>query len=114
MPAGCVDCIVTNAPPWTLTGHDQPTPDLYVTSLRRVCAEAHRVLANEGTLWLGVGDQYVDTSMIGRSRGRHTRRIRDQRTGQPRSLAGLPWQIAFALQDDGWIIRNAIVCHSPD
>jgi hypothetical protein len=119
MPTGHVDCIVTSPPPWNPDGHaaaDQSGPGLYVTWLRRVCAEAHRVLTDTGTLWLAVADRYTGTDLAGPPSGRHTRRVRAH-TGsdQPaKSLVGLPWQIAFALQDDGWIIRNAIVTHHPD
>lgn len=132
MPAGGVDCVVTSPPPWTPDDHHdesrpgghQPTPALYVAQLRRVLAHTHRVLADEGTLWLHLSDRHAPQDTSGRATGgKHARRLR----GRPRasrtrsaagpgetSLMGLPWQIAFALQDDGWIIRNAIVWHHPD
>jgi site-specific DNA-methyltransferase (cytosine-N4-specific) len=122
MPARSVDCIVTSRPPWT--PHDDPpaqetgagnygfeaTPGLYVAALRRVCAEAHRVLADDGTFWLVLSDRY-GTQTTASSAGRHARRLIDpSMTGLPAScLIGLPWQVALALNDDGWLIRNAIV-----
>jgi DNA modification methylase len=125
-----VDCIVTNPPPWTpdhdtTPGHDdelgsyghEPTAALYVAALRRLFAEVHRVLVDDGTLWLTTGDRYAtDTGWAVPPSGRHTRSVRDNAmSGLPaRSLIGLPWQIAFALQDDGWIVRNAIVWHQPN
>lgn len=128
MPAGSIDCVVTTPPPWTPDatpaqgrqapgnyGHE-PTPALYVAALRRVMAAAHRILTDEGTCWLVTSDRHADTpGSASPPRGRHRRRIRDQAmTGLPiGSLIGLPWQIAFALQDDGWIIRNAIVWDQP-
>jgi site-specific DNA-methyltransferase (cytosine-N4-specific) len=130
MPDHTVDCMVTAPPAWTPEpdpaqahqklasyGHE-PTPALYVAALRRVLAEAHRVLADEGTCWLVTSDRYAGQAgrRAGPPAGRHARRIRDHAlVGLPAStLIGLPWQIAFALQDDGWIIRNAIIWHHPD
>jgi hypothetical protein len=111
MPDQAVDCIVTSAPPWRPVTDDQaydgygqePTPSLYVAAVRRVLAEAHRVLIDEGTCWLTTSDRYAtDTGWDGPSPGKHVRRVRDHAmTGLPASsLIGLPWQIAFALQDD--------------
>ncbi len=125
MPDRSVDCIVTSPPPWRPphtddtgqhpepTGH-APTPALYIAAVRRVFAEAHRVLTDEGTAWLAVGDLYAGKGHPAEQpRGRHARRIAGldpAMTGLPAaSLIGLPWQLAFALRDDGWIIRNAIV-----
>jgi hypothetical protein len=124
MPGQAVDCIVTSAPPWQPVPDDhvhdgyghEPTPSLYVAAVRRVLAEAHRVLIDEGTCWLTTSDCYAtDTGWDGPSPGKHVRRVRDHAMiGLPASsLIGLPWQIAFALQDDGWIVRNAIVWHHP-
>jgi site-specific DNA-methyltransferase (cytosine-N4-specific) len=122
MPTGSVDCIVTSPPRWR--PHDDPptdpegaenlayavTPALYVAALRRICAEAHRVLADDGTFWLVLSDRY-GTRTTASSSGRHARRFIDpSMTGLPASsLIGLPWHVAFALHDDGWLIRNAIV-----
>ncbi|WP_329242756.1 site-specific DNA-methyltransferase [Actinoallomurus sp. NBC_01490] len=126
MPDQTVDCIVTSPPPWTPPQHPgsdddaqhghEPTPTLYVAGLRRVLAEAHRVLTDEGTCWLVTSDCYAtNTGWDGPPTGRHTRRAHHQAmSGLPaKSLIGLPWQIAFAAHDDGWIIRNAIVWHHP-
>ncbi|GAA4100715.1 site-specific DNA-methyltransferase [Actinomadura miaoliensis] len=127
LPPGSADCIVTSPPAWTPPHPDvagdapkryglEPTPALYIAALRRVFAQAHRVLADAGTAWLITGDRYAgQTGWDGPPTGRHRRTIRDKTmTGVPAtSLIGLPWQLAFALQDDGWIIRNAIVWHHP-
>jgi hypothetical protein len=129
MPAGSVDCIVSSLPRWAPQddpsaeldavgnyGHE-PTAALYVAALRRVSAEAHRVLADDGTFWLVTSDRYRrPTGSDARPASRHARRVADPAmTGLPASsLIGPPWQIAFALQDDGWILRNAIVWHHAD
>lgn len=130
MPDRAVDCIVTAAPAWTPEddpaqqlqdaasyGHE-PTPALYVATLRRLMTEAHRVLTEEGTCWLAVRDRYANDVGVrsGLPTGQHARRVRDHAmTGLPAStLIGLPWHIAFALQDDHWTLRNAIVWHRGD
>ncbi|WP_395108218.1 DNA-methyltransferase [Actinomadura sp. SCN-SB] len=117
------DCIVTSPPPWTPPQDAkqpaqrlgaEPTAALYLASLRRVLAQAHRVLTDQGTAWLITSDRYTDqTASALHLAGRHRRRIPDPAmAGMPAaSLIGLPWQLAFALQDDGWVIRNAIVWH---
>ncbi|WP_165964079.1 site-specific DNA-methyltransferase [Actinomadura sp. KC216] len=123
MSAESADCIITSPPLWTPPPRDEPTaspsrygreptPALYLAALRRLFAQAHRVLNDRGTAWLITGDRYADqTGSDGLQEGRHRRRIRDHTMrGVPAtSLIGLPWQLAFALQDDGWIVRNAIV-----
>jgi DNA modification methylase len=124
MPGGSADCIVTSPPYWAkrdygITGQygHEPDPVSYITTLRAAFAEAHRVLADDGTCWLNLGDSYssgsgtphglhayVGSALIGRqARGLGTK-----------NLLGLPWRVALALQDDGWIIRNAIVWHKPN
>jgi DNA modification methylase len=118
LPAGSVDCIVTSPPRWTPNNPptrdeslaNAATPALYVAALRRICAEAHRVLADDGTFWLVLSDRY-GTRTTASSSGRHARRFIDpSMTGLPASsLIGLPWHVVFALHDDGWLIRNAIV-----
>lgn len=131
MPTGSVECVVTSPPPWTPEDQQQasrpddhrPAPDLYVADLRRILAEIHRVLVGDGTLWLHLSDRHAPQHTRGpMTSGKHARRLRGRpHTGHEgpstdpsaKSLMGLPWQIAFALQDDGWIIRNAIVWHQP-
>ncbi|MFE0024131.1 DNA-methyltransferase [Amycolatopsis sp. NPDC059021] len=110
----------------------EPTPQDYIDRLRGVFDELHRVLADTGTVWLNLGDSYA-TDPLGRSdhamrastvSGRSAaeplresvRRAGARRTGVlPRkNLVGMPWRVAFALQADGWILRNAIVWHKPN
>ena len=106
LPGGSVDCIATSPPYYCHRDYGCPgqyglesTPAEYVATLRAVFAELFRVLADEGTLWLSLGDTYV--------------RKRDAaRWGIPaKNMLGLPWRVAFALQDDGWVLRNAVIWH---
>jgi site-specific DNA-methyltransferase (cytosine-N4-specific) len=124
LPTGLADCIVTSPPYWAKRdygmagqyGHE-PSPAAYVETLRNVFREAQRVLADDGTCWLNLGDCYSAGgatpsglhAYLGRGlAGRHAAGL------GAKNLLGLPWRTALALQDDGWIIRNAIVWHKPN
>jgi site-specific DNA-methyltransferase (cytosine-N4-specific) len=126
MPAGSVDCIVTSPPYFGLRDYGTPgqygqeaTPAAYVETMRAVFAEARRVLADDGTLWLNLGDSYAANSdgyQRGVRKGSAERQPATRSvTGlAPKNLIGIPWRTAFALQDDGWILRNAVVWHKPN
>lgn len=130
MPDGTVDCIVTSPPYFQLRsylpdGHPdkhreigtEPTPREFVAALTAVFAEARRVLANDGTLWLNLGDSYVHrraSGPQGTSRERAGRTFTAASAGgwnglPDKNLTGIPWRVALALQDDGWILRNDII-----
>ena len=124
MAAGSADCIVTSPPYWGKRdygvagqyGHE-PGPDAYVETLRATFAEARRVLADDGTCWLNLGDSY--SAGGGAATGKHAylgRHLTGHRAvgTATKNLLGLPWLVAFALQEDGWILRNAIVWHKPN
>ncbi|MBL0780233.1 DNA-methyltransferase [Streptomyces albidoflavus] len=130
LPDGSVDCIVTSPPYYGLRDYGaagqlglEETPALYVDRIRAVFAEARRVLAATGTLWLNLGDSYYS------AKGRPTgvdRRQRARRWAGPRPLdqSGLPYprksllmipaRVAIALQEDGWTLRSEIIWRRPD
>jgi DNA modification methylase len=128
LPAGSADCIVGRPPrfvndsemgPWPRATRTSTTS--YLAWLRAAFAEANRVLAREGTAWLAVADTYA-TEATASATGRHARPAHcDADDGDDHitaahagaSLMGFPWQAAFALDDDGWTIRNAIVWRDP-
>jgi DNA modification methylase len=124
MPDRPADCIVTSPPYWGKRDYGmarqygrEPDPASYVATLRATFTEARRVLADDGTCWLNLGDSYSASG--GGPTGLHTylgRHLGQSPTsGVPaKNLLGLPWRVAFALQDDGWILRNAIVWHKPN
>ncbi len=131
MPSGSVDCVVTSPPYFGLRDYGvdgqlgaEASPAEYVENMRALFAEARRVLADDGTLWLNLGDSYASDSKWGGSTGgKHVTALhgdskvgRGKRTtGLPdKNLIGIPWRVAFALQDDGWILRNSIVWHKPN
>jgi DNA modification methylase len=124
MPDASADCIVTSPPYWAKRdygvagqyGHESG-PAGYIETLRAVFSEARRVLAADGTCWLNLGDSYSAGS--GTPHGLHSyvgqSLVGRQAAGLgTKNLLGLPWRVALALQDDGWIIRNAIVWHKPN
>lgn len=97
--AGSVRCCVTSPPYWGLRDYGaegqlglEPTPDEYVANMVAVFREVRRVLADDGTLWLNLGDSFLPN----------------------KQLAGIPWRVAFALQADGWYLRQDIIWHKPN
>src|ERR1700730_4626627 len=124
MPEGSANCIVTSPPYWGKRdygvagqyGHED-TPAAYVATMRDVFREARRVLADDGTCWLNLGDSYSATRGGATGVPRHPRRhiTTHRATGiHAKNLLGIPWRVAFALQEDGWILRNAIIWHKPN
>lgn len=129
LPDSSVDCIVTSPPYFGLRDYGTPgqyglesTPAEYVATMRALFAEARRVLADDGTLWLNLGDSYAYPPG---SAGRQGNGQREGRTFTaeglrgtdalpPKNLLGIPWRTAFALQDDGWILRNEVIWHKPN
>ena len=124
---GTVQCCVTSPPYWGLRDYDhgdqigdEPSPEEYVSNLVTVFQEVRRVLGDGGTLWLNVGDGYARNGGTGRSGPNalvgNTRKLIQQRNCKvptcwglkDRDLMGLPWRVAFALQDDGWLLRSKI------
>ena len=106
----------------------EPTPEEYVTRMVEVFREVRRVLAAHGTVWLNLGDTYnsrLDGSHGGWNGSSPEPQVIDERgptnrwQGQQRQLAqknlmGMPWRVAFALQDDGWILRSDIIWAKPN
>jgi site-specific DNA-methyltransferase (adenine-specific) len=99
LPDASVHCCVTSPPYWGLRdyGHDgqiglESTPEAYVARMVEVFREVRRVLRDDGTLWLNLGDTY----------------------GSGKQLKGIPWRVAFALQSDGWVLRQDIIWAKPN
>ncbi|WP_037616358.1 DNA-methyltransferase [Streptomyces aureus] len=125
LPDGAVDCIVTSPPYFGLRDYGTPgqygleaTPAAYVETMRVLFAEARRVLADDGTLWLNLGDSYAYPPGSTHRQGQTGQRkdctftaetIRGTTALPTKNLIGIPWRAAFALQDDGWILRNEVI-----
>jgi DNA modification methylase len=98
IPDGAARCCVTSPPYWGLRDYGadgqlglEVNPDLYILNMRRVFREVHRVLSDDGTLWLNLGDTIKD-----------------------KQLLGIPWRVALALQSDGWYLRSDIIWAKPN
>lgn len=98
LPSESINCIITSPPYYMQRDYSTPiqlgnekTPNDYVHNLRNVFRESQRVLKNNGTLWLNLGDKYKDNDLL-----------------------GMPWKVALALKDDGWILRADIIWHKPN
>jgi DNA modification methylase len=137
LPDASVQCCVTSPPYWGLRdyGHDgqlglEPTPDAYVANMVQVFREVKRVLRDDGTCWINLGDSYVanggpgeagmiakGTPSAGALSGTH--HLCDRKpsvlAGLPaKNLVGIPWRVAFALQADGWYLRSDIIWSKPN
>ncbi|MEM3486591.1 MAG: site-specific DNA-methyltransferase [Candidatus Methanomethyliaceae archaeon] len=98
----------------------EPTPEMYTAHLLAVFREVWRVLRNDGTLWLNLGDCYTSGNRDARDPGRNKPHsaYEDWRKGnrpktptglKDKDLVGIPWRVAFALQADGWYLRSDII-----
>jgi DNA modification methylase len=108
----------------------EQTPDEYVANMVEVFRAVRDVLADDGTLWLNIGDTYATQGGAhgGRSdnrRGVGAKRAHDNGCGdqrarrapdglKPKDLIGIPWMLAFALRADGWYLRQDIIWHKPN
>jgi DNA modification methylase len=124
LPDDSVDCCVTSPPYFGLRDYGEEgqygleaSPAEYVETMRAVFAQVRRVLADDGTLWLNIGDSYYSgrgnpgPNSADKKQAARRGWVRPQdRCGvewsSPKNLLGIPWRTAFALQDDGWILRN--------
>jgi DNA modification methylase len=98
LPPASVECVVTSPPYWRLRDYAdarqlglEPTPALYVERMVDIFRGVRRVLREDGTVWVNVGDTYVG-----------------------KELSGIPWRLALALKDDGWRLRCEIVWSKPN
>jgi DNA modification methylase len=127
MPDESVHCCVTSPPYFGLRDYGvagqiglEPSPELFVDEMVAVFREVRRVLRDDGTLWLNLGDSYAnDGKWGGHTGGKHIKALhcspigRNKRyTGlKAKDLIGIPWMVAFALRADGWYLRRDIIWH---
>lgn len=129
MPDESVHCCVTSPPYFGLRDYGvagqiglEPTPEAFVEEIVSVFREVRRVLREDGTLWLNMGDTYQNAK--GQSGGidpkqparRHGLRPQDVSIPglKPKDLIGIPWLAAFALRSDGWYLRQDIIWSKPN
>jgi len=99
----------------------EKTPEEYVAKMVEVFREVRRVLKKEGTCWLNLGDSYAGNNSRASNNGRagfgNEREGIFQKTGEnlkSKDLCGIPWRVAFALQADGWYLRQDIIWAKPN
>ncbi len=99
IPDQSIQCVVTSPPYYGLRNYNvdgqlglEDTPEEYVENLVKVFREVRRVLKDDGTVWLNLGDSYTNS----------------------KQLVGIPWRAALALQSDGWYLRQDIIWHKPN
>lgn len=133
LPEESVQCVVTSPPYWGLRDYGvsgqlglEATPDEYVAKLVAVFREVRRVLRDDGTLWLNLGDSYsgyhgnsrVPDDEAPSNKPGYVENMRATSVGigglKPKDLVGIPWRVAFALQADGWWLRSDIIWHKPN
>jgi DNA modification methylase len=131
LPDSSVHCCVTSPPYWGLRdyGHDgqiglESTPEAYAARMVEVFREVRRVLRDDGTCWVNLGDSYASSPSSGGAQssvltgGEHKRTPRmpyhRPKALKPKDLVGIPWRVAFALQADGWYLRQDIIWHKPN
>jgi site-specific DNA-methyltransferase (adenine-specific) len=99
LPDEVIDCVVTSPPYWRQRDYrgeeaqvgQEATPAAYIERLANIFGEVRRALKATGTAWIVVGDKYVDGQQL-----------------------GLPWRLALALMDDGWLLRADCIWHKPN
>lgn len=141
LPDKSVNCCVTSPPYFGLRdyGHDgqiglEETPEQFVAKMVDVFREVKRILKDDGTLWLNLGDSYagsgkganpdgsIHKSALSGKQGTHKGTTEGRKKPQkaheiglkPKDLIGIPWMVAFALRADGWYLRQDIIWHKPN
>ena len=127
LPASCAQCIVTSPPYWGLRDYSingqiglEGSLNQYINRLVAVFNEAKRVLKDDGVLWLNIGDGYTSGNRGWRAPDKknpaRAMSVRpDTPEGlKPKDLLGVPWRLAFALQQDGWYLRCDIIWNKPN
>ena len=131
-----VNCLVTSPPYYGLRDYGvegqiglEETPEQYIQKLVEVFREAKRVLKDDGTLWVNIGDSYAGGSAKSGSEGEKQKTNKGGSWGdndklatmknkligyKPKDLIGIPWMLAFALRADGWYLRQDIIWSKPN
>ena len=131
LPTVSIHCCVTSPPYFNLRDYGiegqigmETSVDEYVAKLVLVFTEVKRVLREDGTAWINVGDSYFgsgqgygDTKTTNKSHHGSRERQKPEWNDcglKPKDLIGIPWMVAFALRADGWYLRSDIIWHKPN
>lgn len=120
-------CCITSPPYWGLRDYGiegqigaENSVEVYIRNLVEVFREVKRVLKDDGTLWVNIGDAYTSGGRTWRDADKkNSARAMSYRPAtpeglKPKDLIGLPWRLAFALQNDGWYLRSDIIWYKPN
>ena len=138
IPDGYVQMVCTSPPYWALRDYGaegqfglEPTPEGYVEKLVEIGQEIKRVLRDDGTFWLNLGDTYWGGGWRGVELNKHSGDVQKGHPGshcgdnismgkgshsliKPKDMVGIPWRSAFGLQADGWYLRQDIIWNKPN
>jgi DNA modification methylase len=133
LPDGCIHTCITSPPYFGLRDYgggddeigQEDTVEGFVNKMVEVFREVRRILRDDGTLWLNLGDSYMSAKNCvpppqtqGGQRGMPSDFIpanrKDQKGLKTKDLIGIPWRVAFALQADGWYLRQDIIWNKPN
>ena len=127
LPEQSIQTVVTSPPYWSLRDYDvdqqigcDESLEDYIADIVKTFDKLRRVLTADGTVWLNVGDAYTSGNRRYRAPGRKNRaRAMSMRPPtpvglKPKDLIGLPWRLAFALQDAGWWLRSEVIWYKPN
>jgi len=131
IPDNSVNCCVTSPPYFGLRDYGmegqaglEETPELYISKMTELFNEIWRVLKDDGTVWLNIGDSYAGSGKGGQSEKvisieRKESRGEYKNKGalyglKPKDLIGIPWMLAFSLRDAGWYLRQDIIWSKPN
>lgn len=131
MPEKSVHCVVTSPPYYGLRDYGvngqiglEETPAEFIANLVAVFEEVRRVLRDDGTAWINMGDSYARSPKKGgsgpggKNEARWTYGEAQAAKSMPcladKQLMGMPWRLAFALQDSGWYLRQDIIWNKPN
>lgn len=135
LPSESMHCVVTSPPYYGLRDYGaagqiglEPLPEMYIANLTVVFAEVRRVLRDDGTLWLNLGDSYYGSGKGAANYPDNAKKYKQgtnrgtvdcpntiiHAKGPAKNLMGMPWRVALALQANGWNLRQDIIWAKPN
>lgn len=127
LPSNFFRCCITSPPYWGLRDYGtegqigaEDNPNDYIRRLVEVFEQVRRTVTEDGTFWLNIGDSYTSGNRSYRAPDKKnpiramSYRARTPAGLKPKDLIGIPWRLAFALQDSGWYLRSEIIWEKPN
>jgi DNA modification methylase len=129
LPENSIDWCITSPPYWGLRDYgvdgqlgNETTPQEYVDKVVLIFREVKRIMADDGVLWLNLGDSYAGRGKGGQSDEKKSENWQPEYPSmaivpnglKPKDLVGIPWMVGFALRADGWYLRQENIWHKPN